>query len=68
MSVVRAAVRRWVPAALVVSISVAFGVLAYAGHAPDVSRDQAVHGAVIALIFALTYTQCGPGNSGCLFD
>jgi hypothetical protein len=110
MSVVRAAVRRSIPAALVVSISVAFGGLAYAGHAPDVSAGQAVHGAVIALvasalalsvywalgrfvrqlamlvmvwlaslvplyfyaffalIFALTYTQCGPGNPGCLFD
>lgn len=109
-SIVRAAVRRWIPAALVVSISAALGALAYAGHAPEVSAGQAVHGAVIALlasalalsvywalgrfvrqlamlivvwvaslvplyfyaffalIIALTYTQCGPGNSGCLFD
>ncbi len=110
MSIVRAAVRRWIPAALVMSISVALGALAYAGHAPEVGGGQAVHGAVIALLasapalsvywalgrvvrqvamlivvwvaslmplyfyafialtFALSYTQCGPGNSGCLFE
>lgn len=109
MSIVRVAVRRCIPAALVVSISVALGALAYAGHASYVSSGRAVHGAVIAvlasalalslywglgrvvrqlamlivvwvaslvplyfyaffaLVFALTYTQCGPGNPGCLF-
>jgi hypothetical protein len=50
ISVVRVALRRCVPAALVASISVTLGVLAYVGHAPDVSGDQAIHGAVIALL------------------
>jgi hypothetical protein len=108
-SAVRMAAKRLIPAALVALISLALGVVAYAGHAPDVSGDQAVHGAAIALlasalalsvywglgrfvrrfgalmavwmvslvplyfyaffalVIALTYTQCGPGNPGCLF-
>lgn len=109
MSIARAAARTCIPAALVVSISIGLGALAYGGHAPYVSSDRAVHGALIALlasvlalsvywglgrvvrqlamlvvvwvaslvplyfyaffalVFALTYTQCGPENPGCLF-
>src|SRR5690348_9565929 len=50
MSIVRAAVRRCIPAALVLSIGIGLGALAYGGHAPYVSSDRAVHGAVIALL------------------
>jgi len=49
-SAVRMAAKRWTPAALVALISVAVGVLAYNGHALDVSSAQALHGAVIALL------------------
>jgi hypothetical protein len=49
-SVGRVAVQRWIPAALVVLISVTLGVLAYVGHTPDVSGDRVIHGAVIALL------------------
>lgn len=57
LSVVRAAVQRWIPAALVTLISVAFGVAAYLGHAPGVGTDRVLEGAVIALVasgFALS--------------
>ena len=50
MSVSRVAGQRWISAALVAAISVALGVLSYAGHAPDVSRSQALDGAAIALL------------------
>src|SRR6185437_2345043 len=50
ISVVRAAVQQSVPVVLAGLISVTLGVLAYTGHALDVSSDQALHGAVIALL------------------
>jgi hypothetical protein len=50
ISVGRAAVQRWIPVAMVALISVTIGVLAYVGHALEVSSAQALHGAVIALL------------------
>jgi hypothetical protein len=50
ISVVRAAVQQWIPVVLAGLISVAIGVLVYIGHALDVSSNQALHGAVIALL------------------
>lgn len=46
----RAAVERWIPAALVALISVTLGVLAYVGHALEVSGAQALQGAAIAVL------------------
>jgi hypothetical protein len=44
------AAQRSIPAALVALISVTLGVLAYTGHALEVSSAQALHGAIIALL------------------
>ncbi len=49
-SACRVVAKRWIPVALVALISVTLGVLAYSGHAPDVSRSQALAGAAIALL------------------
>ena len=50
ISVARAAVRRWIPVALAALISVTIGVLAYLGHAVDVTSGRALHGALLALL------------------
>ena len=60
--------RRWIPASLVAVISASLGMLAYLCHAPGLSGDRAIGGAVVALIAVLIvvgYTQCGPGSSSC---
>ena len=44
----------WIPIALAALISVTIGVLAYLGHALDVSGGRALHGAVLALLASAT--------------
>jgi hypothetical protein len=50
--IVRPIGRRWFPASLVLVISATLGVLAYLCHAPDLSGDRAIGGAVVAVVAA----------------